>query len=229
MGRLSTIVRALVMAQATPEMILAAVEAAEGETENALEKRRASDRERQARRRHVTSRDVTVTPRDIGISQQNLAPAPAAPAEFKQLDSESNNEKGRKKDSAPKALSGVDAFRHELEPVLDAERIEALCAVRRAKKAAFSGPAGKGIARNLMKCPDPIAAADEMILRGWVGIKPEWLENHSRYQPPRERTILDAIDEKLEKHDDPFAAYTNGAAGENPTADLRFIASAKRP
>lgn len=51
-------------------MILAAVEAAEAQADDALSRRRKADAERQQRRRagkacHVTSRDVTVTPRDV--------------------------------------------------------------------------------------------------------------------------------------------------------------------
>lgn len=63
---LSVIVRALVSSGATPEMILAVVEAHEGEATKAIDARRANDAERQrkvrlARSCHVTSRDVTVT------------------------------------------------------------------------------------------------------------------------------------------------------------------------
>lgn len=49
--RISSVVRALVAAKATPEMILAAVEAAEADDESAIERRRASDRRKTAVRR----------------------------------------------------------------------------------------------------------------------------------------------------------------------------------
>lgn len=80
---LAKIVRALVLAGATPEMILAAVEAAEDGRSDAIENRRANDAERQRRRReredcHVTSRDVAVTERDP-------APPPFFPPEPPQL------------------------------------------------------------------------------------------------------------------------------------------------
>lgn len=75
-GAISAIVRALVAAKATPEMILAAVEAAEQTATDALAQRRASDAARQAAKRertkqdHVTSRDVTVTaPSRAGVSR----------------------------------------------------------------------------------------------------------------------------------------------------------------
>ncbi|MDO9334962.1 MAG: hypothetical protein Q7T61_01045 [Caulobacter sp.] len=76
--KIAAVVRALVAAGATPEMILAAVEAAEGQATDDIERRRANDAERQARRRerkaksHVTSRDVTVTERDL----PSLSPTP---------------------------------------------------------------------------------------------------------------------------------------------------------
>jgi hypothetical protein len=53
---------ALLAHGATAEMIVAAVKADNAKTEQAIEDRRAKDRERQ--RRHRLSRDVTVTPRD---------------------------------------------------------------------------------------------------------------------------------------------------------------------
>jgi len=63
---LSRIIRALVLSGATPEAILAVVEAHEESTSDALAARRASDAERQRAKRerdahNVMSRDVTVT------------------------------------------------------------------------------------------------------------------------------------------------------------------------
>ena len=79
---IAAIVEALVAAGATPEMILAAVRAAEGAQDDALQARRASDAERarRYRQRHVTSRDVTVTERDApaspGMVPSTLPPHP---------------------------------------------------------------------------------------------------------------------------------------------------------
>lgn len=68
--KITAIVEALVAAGATPEMILAAVRAAEQSQSDALASRRANDAERarRYRERHVTSRDVTVTERDDEVS-----------------------------------------------------------------------------------------------------------------------------------------------------------------
>lgn len=59
--KLSAILAPLVAAKVPHEVILETVRAYEAQQEDALERRRANDRERQSRRRHVTSRDVTVT------------------------------------------------------------------------------------------------------------------------------------------------------------------------
>lgn len=84
--RIAAIVRALVQAGASGEMILAAVEAAEAQAAAEIEARRANDAARQARRRerkanaaecHVTSRDVTVTGRDPSFL--SLSPTPPNP------------------------------------------------------------------------------------------------------------------------------------------------------
>ncbi|WP_139109863.1 hypothetical protein [Ensifer sp. LC163] len=88
--RITLIVEALVLCGATPEMILCAVRAAEAGQQSDIEKRRASDRERQQRRRaHVTSRAVTATvplsdkersptpPKEINSPDNTQAPAPS--------------------------------------------------------------------------------------------------------------------------------------------------------
>ena len=84
--RIAAIVRALVGAGASGEMILAAVEAAEAQSVSEIEARRAKDAARQAKRRgkkpdvtecHVTSRDVTVTERDPSFL--SLSPTPPNP------------------------------------------------------------------------------------------------------------------------------------------------------
>lgn len=97
---LSAVVRALVGSGATPDMILAVVEAHEAARDDALSLRRASDAERQRKARerrsnNVTSRDVTVTERDgsslpssngfsphpSSLTTSNPSPAAAAPRE----------------------------------------------------------------------------------------------------------------------------------------------------
>lgn len=71
MARITPIVEALVAAKATPEMILAAVRAAEDQAVDALEKRREADAVRQARKR---SRDVTLRHSDRSLTRGGVAP-----------------------------------------------------------------------------------------------------------------------------------------------------------
>lgn len=65
---LSATVRALVLAGATPEMILAVVETHERETADALARRRASDAARQQRHRDLKSMSVEASSRDVTLS-----------------------------------------------------------------------------------------------------------------------------------------------------------------
>lgn len=59
--KLSAILEPMIAAGVPGDVILATVKAFEEQQTDALERRRANDRERQERRRHVKSRDVTVT------------------------------------------------------------------------------------------------------------------------------------------------------------------------
>jgi hypothetical protein len=104
---IAAIVRALVAAGATPEMILAAVEAAEGSQQDAIAARRANDAER-ARRyrdRHVTSRDVTVT----DVTDELVSPAPL-PVFFKSSEPSQKDPKGSQKGSRQTSDADFDAF-----------------------------------------------------------------------------------------------------------------------
>jgi hypothetical protein len=74
--RITSIVEALVLCGATPEMILCAVRAAEAGQQSDIDRRRASDRERQQRHRaHVTSRAVTATGA-APLSDKERSPTP---------------------------------------------------------------------------------------------------------------------------------------------------------
>lgn len=74
--RITSIVEALVQCGATPEMILCAVRAAEADQQSDIDRRRASDRERQQRRRaHVTSQAITATT-GIPLSDKERSPTP---------------------------------------------------------------------------------------------------------------------------------------------------------
>ncbi len=73
---ITSIVEALVESGATPEMILCAVRAAEAGLQSDIDRRRASDRERQQRRRaHVTSQALTAT-NATPLSDKERSPTP---------------------------------------------------------------------------------------------------------------------------------------------------------
>lgn len=103
----------------------------------------------------------------------------------------------RKKDSAAKPRGDLDAFKGELSSILDPARVDAIVAVRRKKGATMTAHAGSLLVSALQACPDPGMAADEMVLRNWTGIKPEWLESRSAPQPrataPPNRTVSDVL------------------------------------
>jgi len=105
----------------------------------------------------------------------------------------------RKKDSAAAPRGDLDAFKGELSSILDTARVDAIVAVRRKKGATMTAHAGSLLVKALSACPDPCAAADEMVLRNWTGIKPEWLESRNSTAPPRTppkgRDFNDILDE----------------------------------
>lgn len=77
-----------------------------------------------------------------------------------------------------------------LSEVLDVTRSKAVLQHRRSRKLAVSEHAIGLLVANLKACPDPNAAADEMILRGWTSVKAEWLERDKPRQqaPPQKPT-----------------------------------------
>lgn len=87
----------------------------------------------------------------------------------------------------PTSLRSVSAdekdaaeFRAALAPMLDTETVDTIVLSRRKKNAVVNGNAGRLLVRALQCCPDIQAAADEMALRGWTTVKPEWLKDHRR-------------------------------------------------
>lgn len=56
----------------------------------------------------------------------------------------------------------------------------------------------KMLAKQLSRCPDPRAAAEEMIVRGWQGIRPEWVTKDAPLQPVK-RTIIEAAMDRLQR------------------------------
>lgn len=99
--KLSAILEPLVDAGVDALTILKAVKAWEDQQSDALERRRANDRERQDRRRHVKSRDVTVT-----VSSHEGATRGLDNLKTKNQ----AGEKGKEEKSAPAALPSFPDF-----------------------------------------------------------------------------------------------------------------------
>lgn len=214
--KISAVVRALVAAGATPEMILAAVEAAEAEGQDALERRRASDRERQQRRRHVTSRDVTVTERDTPSSSPSPLgpPSQTLPPIIPQSSSPTPEKKRATRLSVdwvlPKAWG---------QWALEQDHSEAQIRTEADKFRDFwISKSGKDAAK-----------------LDWEATWRNWMRNCSkqaggRGPPHRERTIFDAIDDFTGRHDHELSSsktIDHDDGGHHPTNVHRLASSSR--
>lgn len=200
-GEITKLVEMLVAAGAKPKVILAAVREAEQQKDALAEDGREKARARW-RKWKASNPDA-----NAGKRLQTLANVDKRLVrERARVDDISSNleitgQEENKRKRAPAARRvAADDFKAELTDILDDERIEALCAVRRKKGATFTAHAGRLLSKALSACPDPRAAADEMVLRNWTGIKPEWLDSKTpRSQaPPRRDTYVDAMNRILE-------------------------------
>jgi DNA-binding transcriptional regulator YhcF (GntR family) len=88
--------------------------------------------------------------------------------------------------SVSSSARDVVDFRQALGDLLESDLVETLVQSRRKKRAAINANAGRLLNRALRRCPDPRLAAEEMALRGWTSVKPEWLESRQSRAGPRE-------------------------------------------
>lgn len=162
--KLSLILAPLIAAKVPHDVILDAVKAFEDQQIDALEKRRANDRERQARKR--LSRDVTGS-HAVSRSRAGVE------------DSSSKKVISGKKDNTPAAPTP----RAELEKVLDSEHAAAVVEHRQRIKKPLTAYAARKLANSLSKAPDANAAADIMVEKGWQSFEVAWLENRAGPRP----------------------------------------------
>lgn len=85
--------------------------------------------------------------------------------------------------------------RAELESVLDSEHAAAVIEHRQRLRKPLTPRAASLLAKSLSQARDPNAAADVMIERGWIGFKPEWLENCNGGRAPPSNGIAEAFEE----------------------------------
>lgn len=78
---------------------------------------------------------------------------------------------------------------------LDEEHARAVLDHRKGKKSPLTVFAAKLLAKQFALCPDPNAAAEEMILRGWTGFRADWIRKV--ITRPAKRTVFDVAMEKF--------------------------------
>jgi hypothetical protein len=80
---------------------------------------------------------------------------------------------------------------------LDEEHATAILDHRKTKKCPLTPFAAKLLAKQFALCPDPNAAAEEMIIRGWTGFKADWLRKPAK--SAGRRTLLDSVMEDIDE------------------------------
>lgn len=191
--KLSAILAPLIAAGVSGEVILATVKAFEDQQNDDLQKLAATDEDRRSKGRERWRKWKENKATNVSKREQTLANNSCGGdtrGDVKQNNLEIPNEE--KKDDASKSRSDLSGFKAELAPILNQERIDGLVSVRRKKKAPLTPYAGRLLVKALKSCGDVNAAADEMIVRNWTSIKPEWLEarNSSRPTGPPQQTPL---------------------------------------
>lgn len=230
MMKLATIGLSVEQAQAVASMLSEVEAATKVESEAVVEKSRSKARERVQKWREKNSGNVT----ERNVTQRNDLRASDARGDVKQNNLEIPNSK--KEDNADKPLSDLSGFKAALQPVITPERIDAVVAHRRKKKAGVTAHTGKLLASALNACPDANAAADEMVLRNWTSVKPEWLSSgNQRGQPPPQparKTLIDVIDERQERRNasifDSLRTIDHEPDGSGSSPIVRFPTDASR-
>lgn len=93
------------------------------------------------------------------------------------------------------SLEHRHAILDALKTVLDAEHATAVLDHRKTKKCALTPFAAKLLAKEFAKCPDPNAAAEEMIIRGWTGFRADWMRKAAKTSG--RRTVFDVAAERF--------------------------------
>lgn len=183
MGIIAAAVRELLAAGVTGDALVLAIERMEDVASAPRELSPGAVRTRRWRERHRASPNVTVTDVTSQASQGVTGDASSREHTRAGLETKTNN-KNKEKQRTQDARSACVSV---LESVLDPDHARAVVEHR--------GRMGKGkdltpysarlLADRLRTCPDPNAAADEMIARGWLSIKAGWLrEDRPSTGPP---------------------------------------------
>lgn len=87
--------------------------------------------------------------------------------------------------------------RQWLETAVDSDRAAELIKHRQRLRKPLTDYAAKLLAGKLLKCPDPNAAADMCIEKGWQSIEPAWFSNSMQRATGRTMTNLDRLEMDL--------------------------------
>lgn len=155
-------------------------------------KERTANAERQARHRAKKKAAQAVTDNvTSNVTESVTAVTPLARVEDNLKPTEiSGSDKNK---TAPKArVDDLAAFKAELSPHLDAERVEAIVKHRRSKRGQLTGHAARLFVGDAKACGLSLPeAVDACISRNWITVKPEYFRDRNRPRatdPPKKTT-----------------------------------------
>lgn len=210
--KLSALLAPLMAAKAPHDQIMAVIVAYEAQQADALEKRRAADADRQARKRERDlSRDVTLRHSDSPLMRDRVAPVDD---KQKPIDTSSSQNTTSKDHSE---------FRAALAP-LDADQLTAFIKHRKTKKAQITGHAARLFLKDVAACGLSVSEAIDLCIgRNWITVKPEYLTGRqARGSPPRQPNLADAFAEVAtlsEIRNDP----RHHASDESPRGAISYL------
>lgn len=173
MTEVAQLIADMVRAGVDPELIgRAAAALAEREpvriVDEQAERRRAKDRERKRLRNSAETAELE----EVVSPKKETSPTPP-------------KEKTTPSKSEPNGSSKTP--RQALECVLDPEHAASVIDHRQRIRKPLTLKAAQLLAREFAKCPDPNAGADAMVLNGWQGFDPTWMDRkqvRGSPQPP---------------------------------------------
>lgn len=184
---IATAIKHMLAAGMDHDAIVAAVADMEANTpkDAQAERRRQADKERKRLRNSAESADLVeqVSPK------KETSPAPL-------------KEKTTPSQSEPNGSSKTP--RQALECVLDAEHAGSVIDHRQRIRKPLTLKAAQLLAGEFAKCPDPNAGADAMVLNGWQGFDPKWMDRQQARGSPGQRS----------ERADPFKEYARELDGQ---------------
>lgn len=189
MSAIATALKHMLAAGMPHEAIVAAV----AEMEAVAPKQRTAGAIRQERYRNKRNKASLVTESDeCDAPPSPLDPPLKSPPDPQKI-TPPLSPQYPKQDARPSARLEFEAI---LSTILDPMRVEAIVGVRRKKGAVLTAHAANLLVKALSACSDIAAAADEMVLRNWTSVKPDWMA--SRQHGPPEKGVFGAAKRIIE-------------------------------